>query len=315
MKISIKQNRNVQLCSYGLIASGYDLYDHHDENLVDVVNLIHETFSMDASVKPYFAWARSGQISVNPYWPKGSGVITASLFINPSNNSINLSKYLQHEQLVASNTVWQEQDYQQWISELPKIIAMMADMDLNEVDASLQKIQQERSILFQICIEDTISILDNFLDDKISINELVYIPNVLLAPELTDFVHERTHLYVLSAEPRINSMVHELLHCALHDSILEISETRLATLLEQADLKKLQALGYSWDSGQESNRRIVEESIVRCITVMLESENHRIRGEKIQLLRQEGFIIPDSLASFSREKITLKKTREFIASI
>ena len=315
MKVLIEQNRNVQLCAYGLIASGYDLYDRHDADVVDVVNLIHETFSMDASVKPYFARARSEQIAVNPYWPKASGVITASLFVDSSSRHLNLSEYLQHEQQAASNVVWKEPDYQQWIRGLPEIIALMENMNLAEVDAALRRILQARSILFQTCIEDTMSILDAFLDDRIGTDELVFIPNVLLAPELTDFVHQGNRLYVLAAEPRIGSMIHELLHCALHDAIAAIPETKLTTLLRQADLKRLHELGYAWDESPESNRRIVEESVVRCMTVLLESESDRIRDEKIQSLRQGGFIVPDNLTSFPCEKMTLKRAREFIAGI
>jgi hypothetical protein len=315
VKITIKHNRNVQLCSYGLIASSYDLYDRHDANLVDAVNLIHEAFSTAFSIKQYFAQARSEQISVNPYWPKGSGVVTASLFVDSSTNHIDLSRYLQHEQQAASNMVWQEHDYQQWISQLPEIISIIDSLNLNEVDAALRTILQERSSLFQTYIDETVSILDAFLDDGIKVDELIYIPTVLLAPELTDFVHAGSLLYVLAAEPRVNSMIHELLHLALHDTIAKISEAKLTALLKQADLEKLQVLGYSWDSSEESNRRIVEESIVRCITVMLESKNDQVRQEKFQLLRREGFIMPLDLSLFPYKQLTLKQAREFIAVI
>ena len=79
MKIEI--NRNLFLACMGLVLSGDDSYDHRDADLSHLVDRIRAAgFSIDA--RSWFAQARTGQVAVNPYWPRGSQLAAACFFIS-----------------------------------------------------------------------------------------------------------------------------------------------------------------------------------------------------------------------------------------
>lgn len=72
MPITIKVNEYLFISYVGLVASGYELTDKNDTEVMRFVDDIRNTSFKD-SVVEYFKKARSTNV-INPYWPYGSAV-------------------------------------------------------------------------------------------------------------------------------------------------------------------------------------------------------------------------------------------------
>lgn len=95
------------------------------------------------------------------------------------------------------------------------------------------------------------------------------IPNPLQSPMLADFVHKDDAVHAIVAEPRLTSVVHELLHGvfagALRDSRAAVLDFR--HLFTSALVSSMTNLQYAWDGGDESWLRVFEETLVRAASI------------------------------------------------
>jgi hypothetical protein len=74
--MKVENNRYLFYILIGLISSGANAYDHND---VDISSLAERIGKLKISddIKTWFSRAKTGQVEVNPYWPRGSAVATA----------------------------------------------------------------------------------------------------------------------------------------------------------------------------------------------------------------------------------------------
>ncbi|NMB95607.1 MAG: hypothetical protein GYA02_03215, partial [Clostridiaceae bacterium] len=79
MPISIRVNEYLFMSYVGLVASGYELTDKNDTEIMRLVDDIRDTGFKD-NVIEYFKKVRSTN-RINPYWPYGSCISAASFFI------------------------------------------------------------------------------------------------------------------------------------------------------------------------------------------------------------------------------------------
>ena len=118
MNLKVENNRYLFYILAGLVSSGADAYDHDDVDISALADRIGEVDISD-DVKAWFARARTGQVEVNPYWPRVSALAAACFFVGNGNFDID-AFFTFFESAAVSDPIGTE-DFRAWISGLPKV--------------------------------------------------------------------------------------------------------------------------------------------------------------------------------------------------
>jgi hypothetical protein len=293
IKIELEQPEKVNLTAIGLIASGYDLYSKTDPCIPQLANEIIDQFKGEERIKNYFARARSNQVQVNPYWPKGSGIMAASLFVSEDYSSFDLDHYSQFERESNSSALWNNRDYLNWVLGLKEMLRDIRDFPTTSaILKTIAAIIKRRRATIYKQLTDAKQIISEFINDSFDPGNMVFIPNVLQAPESTDYVRKENTLYVLAVSPDHSSLIHELLHSCLlphRDQIQSL--VQLNGIQQCFEPQKLRELGYSWDESFDSTIRCVEESLVRSLTEIVSPKSYQEKKASLQYLSRQGFLV------------------------
>lgn len=268
--LSIELNENLLLGSIGLTASGYDLADKDDPEIQAVIAAIRAAGFAD-DVCAYFARARTDQYAVNPYWPRGSCLSSACLFID-SAFSFALDAYLAFERTAGASAAHQDSEFLAWIQELPAFLRrIQADSAYLLICASYQALVASRMEGYRAAgagIERCLRDFGCSSDGR----RIVFIPNLLQARAMADFVIQGNTIYVITTHPNATTILHEYLHPIVGqyrdlwaDYVASASFDRLV------DRDKMKTWGYLWDASPEARTRASEECAVRGIAAVLAS--------------------------------------------
>ena len=199
----MKNNRNLFYILAGLVYSGADAYDYND---ADVSALAERIGSLDISenIKNWFSRARTGQVEVNPYWPRGSALATACFFVDDGNFDID-SFITFFESAAVSDPIGMD-DFHAWISELPKVLSYMEMLpDMQSLWAEYNRIVDSRMPKWTCVIDEAVNTAKGFFGNNAP--EMNFAPN-LFAAYSTDFVRVGNRITTIAAEPDVESMLH-----------------------------------------------------------------------------------------------------------
>lgn len=312
MSIKMQLTEPIFLTSIGLIASGYDLYNKNRLDIVEIIDVIKKEY-VDLEVINYFKESRTDTCSVNPYWPRGSAICAASLFLTPDYSNIDLEAYLSFERQSNSSALWQDNEFIQWVKLLPHYLRLIKQHSKTEeiirlIKKCIGKYEEE----FCAELNKANKILEEFKADTKC--EVVYMPNLLQADQCTDYIKVKNILYVVATKPRFSSIVHEYLHLCMEPHRELMAEGYKAYEGKELFLKeKLSALGYLWDDGFNSHLRCLEEGFVRGLTILISECNEKEKRNELEELKNEGFLIADKLRSFTTVKVTEEMLGDIIS--
>ena len=309
----IENNKFLFYVSVGLTASGYDGYDHDDAAISALVGQIHAAGFSD-EVKAWFACARTGQVELNPYRPRGAALAAACFFMD-DDYTFDFSHFLSFLKRAGVSDPVGKKDFKSWAVSLPDILR---DIDGNPATEGLWneycRIINERSSEWQKNMKTVISIVRQFFIDKYknSLFEISFAPN-LFTPYSTDLVRVRERIIVVSPSPDIESMLHEAMHVAVTKYWEKFtSHAGEYGLGNFADREKMGKFGYMPDDTAASAARVIEECFVRALAVILSRGN----DERLQAHTDSGFYsVPFIGWNLKQIKISYLNLGEFIDDI
>jgi len=267
--MKVEKNRKLFFVLAGLVSSGANAYDHND---TEVAALAERIVSLDISIniRTWFSHARTGQVEVNPYWPRGSALSAACFFVEKG--IFDIDTFFSFFESTAISDPIGIDDFRLWISELPKVLLYMeTQSDLQSLWDEYNRIVEKRMPKWICVIDEANKTAQRFYNDNAP--EMSFSPNLFSAYS-TDFVRTGNKIITIAAEPDIESMLHETLHtivAAYRDRILTYSEKH--GLIGFADRDKMMELGYMEDDSASSITHVIEECFVRAISVVLAGKN------------------------------------------
>ncbi|MCL2409411.1 MAG: hypothetical protein FWC96_07335 [Oscillospiraceae bacterium] len=262
--MNIENNKFLFYVYVGLTASGYDGYDHSDADISALAGKIH-TAGFSDRIKSWFARARTGQVEVNPYWPRGSQLSAASFFIN-GEYAFDVNTFFSFiENAGGVSDPIGVDDFRLWISELPGILQ---ELDAHPATAALwdeySRIVSTRASGWGGEIEKTIKAAEQFFGKDIP--TLAFAPN-LFTPYNADFVRIGSRIITVAQSPNAETMLHETAHTAIasyRTQFTGFAETY--GLRNFADKSKMLKFGYMEDESAASIAHVIEECFVRAIS-------------------------------------------------
>ena len=297
----------------GLLGAGYELFDRSNPVLCCIAQALKRKFIDKNQLREYFGKARTNENAINPYWPRGSGIVGAAFFTDPALEVLDLSAYLSHESATASHSAWKNREYLDWIGQLPTHLRLLNEIDLVEqhrlLDSEYQSVKGNYEDLIRVSEE----LLSGFLDVPIEVDNLNFIPNFLQAPELTDVIREGKTVHVIATKPRTESLIHELIHCVIHDELTRIPPSKLKAPLTDLDLDSMAAYGYYCKYKDETTLRVIEESLVRLVVAVLSTPDDL--DSAMLGLREEGFWCPEAFVNQFADQPKLSKLKELIGKL
>lgn len=308
--MNIENNKFLFYVCAGLTASGNDGYDHSDADISVLAREIHfANFSDD--IKAWFARARTGQVEVNPYWPRGSALAAACFFMD-DNYTFDISHFLSFIKRAGISDPVGKKDFKNWVIDLPDILRSIEyNHAIEELWAEYCDIVNARSLKWQRNIKIAVDSVKRFFLNKYGENmfELSFAPN-LFAPHSADFVRVRNRIIVIASSPDAETILHEAMHVALtkyrEKFTAHAEEYGLGAF---ADTGKMLELGYMEDESTASVARAIEECFARALSVILSGG----KDEHLQVHSDSGFdSVPFLGWNIRRLKISYVNLGEFI---
>lgn len=313
--LSIESNENLLLGHIGLTASGYDLADKDDPEIQSLIAAIRAAEFAD-DVGAYFARARTNQYAVNPYWPRGSCLSSACLFID-SAFSFALDEYIAFERAAGASAAHQDGEFRTWIRELPdwlrRIQAHRAYPSLRDSYQALVASRMEGYRAASAGIERCLRDFGCSSDGR----RIIFVPNLLQARAMADFVTQGNTTYVITTQMDATTILHEYLHPIVGQyRSLWSTYAASASFPRLVERAKMRACGYLWDASPEARMRALEESAVRGIAAVLASW-----GQEIDLPAygrwnaDSGFmLVPAIIAQAKQQKPTVGNLEAYLRS-
>ena len=262
----IKNNPKIFYMACGLIAEGDRRYDKNDAEIAALADKVRK-IPMDDDILQWFNLAKTGQVDINPYWPRGHAMLIATLFVE-EDGTFNIDQFLQFLHDIKAKDPVGEYQFRIWIAHMPKI--------LTYVEGKFRALWKEyceiifaRMPLWMPEIEASRIPLKEFFGA--SVPKLVLTPNLFASPFAADFVRrEENTVIVIACKPDVESMLHEALHTEIvkcRDKFKAFGESNGLTGF--ANLKKMKKLGYMQKDNPTYIAHVIEECFVRALSIIL----------------------------------------------
>lgn len=292
MKMLISRELFAAYC--GLLKAGYDLYDPHDSIAHQVNCAVQEMAIPQASIA-YFECARTEQITVNPYYPRGNDMGAMCFFADDR-----LEDGFRFLRESGSPEV-DDPSFHDWIAGLSgHLTAVQETEGFASAFASWQAALSRRFV----DVESEIRAAERRLTDALGIRQdISFAPNPLQSPFQTDFVRRDGQLIVIATAFVRESAIHEALHpyVAAHRGTLAQMLTQRGLRLF-ADEQRLRQYGYLWDDSPESQLHAMEECVVRALCGVVD-DSLDLFGY-IERNRAQGFVcIADMIEKMSHMSV------------
>ena len=306
-KFSIEPNKGLFATYVGLVASGYDLVDKNDKDIVELYDHI-TSIDWSRNIIDYCKYARTNKNKVNPYWPLGSILTSACFFIF----TINASKYETFEDFISfqrSIGNVREEEFNDevinWLKKLPSVIdSIMGNHTFDELWNNYQHIIGVRTEDYSRILEKADRVINNFrADSQLALPYIVFSPNLLQSSYIADFVTKGNTIIIIKTSPDVLSVVHEFLHSViklLRDSFKKYIRKYDFGLM--VDKTKMLSYGYMWNESEESMINALEESFVRALSIAMTTQSYKAEqvSEYIQRDVDAGFKLVPIIVQHAR---------------
>ena len=280
--MNVENNRSLFYVAAGLVSSGADAYDHNDAEISALVKQICE-LALSENMQSWFARARTGQVEVNPYWPRGSAIATACFFVENGHFDVDACFSFFDSAGAMADPIGAD-DFRAWISDLPKVLSYFETLPvIRPLWEEYSRIAGNRMSAWELMIDRAVKKAHEFFGENVP--EMTFAPN-LFAAYSTDFVHVGNKIITIASEPDVESMLHEVLH-----TVVAVYRAQIAAFAGQhglcgfANCYKMIEFGYMVDDSAASVARAIEECIVRAVSVVLANKN----DERLQSHVEYGF--------------------------
>lgn len=315
----IRPNKNIFTTFIGLTISGHDLAKGNCEE--EILNLISR-IEYDEDIISYFKQAKTSTCKVNPYWPRAFLLSLSCLFMTEESPHvyIDFQKLLNHiEGLDQVNPKEKNNELINWLEKLPSMIDRLQDnVMVHHIWIKYISLVEKNMDDYRFLCSQSLSLIKNvfeILEDNLP--KLIIIPNYLQAVESTDLVAIGDEIYIITANPDKESIVHELLHHVLDKELKNcedlIKENK--ALLEPV-LDDMIHYQYAWAYDKRSWLRIFEENFMRASSIWVVFHDSKAKARTNAKLHEDyGFIyVPVILEEFFSNWNGLSNFREFIKS-
>lgn len=289
MPISIRVNEYLFMSYVGLVASGYELTDKNDTEIMGLVDDIKNTSFKDDAIE-YFNKARSTNV-INPYWPYGSCISAASFFIK----DYEFNSFDDYVAFIKScGFGGHEGWFWDWIKELPDVLRQIKEnAGYSRLWKRYQDIIQARLDDYNRQIKIIESVINKFANMPYSIE---FSPNLLQLPGMADFVKQGDRTVVITTYPTEISILHEFLH-----PFISVHRGMISTLLPAVNLDKwvntesMITYGYMRDDSEDSKVHALEECFVRGISIGISNVSNQEKAQYCKWSYDSGFLIVNEI--------------------
>ncbi|MDD5190649.1 MAG: hypothetical protein PHE50_06385 [Dehalococcoidales bacterium] len=266
-----------------------DKSDLEIQHLVKAIN----TIDFGNNIIQYFSKARTNRYPVNPYWPRGSCITAASFFINEDNKWQNFDDYLAFEKSANTSREFENPDFTRWIAQLPDFIKGIKNFkEYQGIWSAYQQLLTVSLPVYSSILAETERRINAFNQGSPNDAQVVFAPNLLQSPFAADNVSKNDTVFVVTTRPEISILIHEYLHPIFRqhrDLLIILIGTTDFNLM--ADTGKMAANGYLWDESIEAKLRVLEESLVRGISLALATGNADESPIMASWQADQGFIL------------------------
>jgi hypothetical protein len=308
--MNIENNKQLFLAGIGLVASGSNGHDPSDAEVLHLVSMVRSA-AFPNVVTDWFACARTGQVTVNPYWPRGSFLAAACFFINDAFHFDRKAFFAFLESTGSLSDPIGIDDFMAWVSEAPAYLRLLHDHPLiPAIWDEYCQIIDKRSHKWRAMIDDAVGAANSFISSAEM--EMVFNPN-LFQPYSADFVRIGNRIVTISSTPDAETMLHETMHTVIarhREKILAFAvEHGLASF---ANRDTMMELGYMEDESATSIAHVIEECFVRALSVVLSGGSE----ERLQFHARYGCdSVPFIAQSIRREKTTSASLERLITVV
>ena len=305
----IKNNPKIFYLACGLLAEGDRRYDSGDAEITALADKIRKV-AVDANILQWFNLAKTGQVEVNPYWPRGHAMLMATLFMEEG-STLDIEPFVDFLEGVDMTDPIGREEFIEWIGRLPEILTY-AEGVFRDFWKEYCSIMFVRTNSWMPEIETSRLPLKEFFAGNVP--HLVLVPNLFAGPYAADFVccFENTVILV-ACKPDVESMLAK----ALHDKVVEHRGkidgfARRHSIAAFADYDKMKDLGYTQDDDPAQTGRIIEECFVRALSTILSGG-----GEgRMQVHIKCGFVgLPIIAEHFARHRPKAENLGVFISGV
>lgn len=295
--MNLEINKHLFAAYCGLVQSGYDLMDLSDPMVTAVYERIRN-LPLSEGLISYFGAARTEQIPVNPYYPRGSDLAVACFFSEEQ-------AYLRFLRSCGSPEA-EDEAFLHWIVDLPEMLQKIEGCPGFEELFSYYE--------GQVCkrfqrVSAELSALQGRLKRLGPAVQLLFAPNLLQSKYLADYALVREKLYLISTVFSRAAAVHEYLHVAMDGKAEWL--TQLIARYGAAYFVNLDAVKRI---GYESLEGAVEDCVVRALSALLaDQENIAEYGARNAAM---GFIaVPKLIARLPKKQVNDMTLDELLLSL
>ncbi|MDR0897478.1 MAG: hypothetical protein LBN04_06435 [Oscillospiraceae bacterium] len=265
----------------GLIHAGANYHNPADAPICGLVESIR-ALDLPAATKNWFCLARTGQVAVNPFYPRGSDLAAACFFLR--DGRLNETAYYAFLKACGSQDPIGEGDFREWMSRFAEILSgMFALPSAMALWHEYESIIADRSDAWCSMIASAQNKIHACYGDAAP--ELLFCPN-LFNQYLADYVRLDNQIIVIAIEPNGESMLHEALHplfAAYRDRFLAYADKQ--PIAPFADEAAMLETGYMADASAAAKAHVLEECFVRALSVVLSGGG----SERVDFHQRCGF--------------------------
>ena len=252
-------NKHLFAAYCGMIKGGYDLMERSDPIVANICKFLAETDFCDSAAH-YFACARTGEVAVNPYFPRGSDLAVACFFQEKS-----LPEYLRFLDYCESPER-NDAGFIEWISQLPRVLTgIESHREFNRLYLCYRNLLRERFAGFSAQAAKCEEIFQSAaLFPQPSL--IAFAPNLLQSKYLADYAVVDGTLYVIAYTFAPEAIIHEYLHTLLkpHQSLL-LNAVRRHGINKFINVNATIALGYMNSDSPFGAAHALEDCVVRAL--------------------------------------------------
>lgn len=285
-QIRISSIREISAVYFALLQCGYDYYT--PERSDAHIRLMHR-FSNQLQVPEFFHGIKQDTCQVYPYWPRAAILETAVFFLRPDLTGFTDFHQFKRKIMSASNIQNEERDHRlwDWIANFPSAVNTVISSEqfqsyytweqewIAEENDRCRKMLDEAGPHLDLCI--------NKYDSPVRTIEIVI--NPIKCVYAADYHTVENKLIFTSGAFRLDSMIHELLHTAVHPAI---ERFRDRILEQQPHLPDIDPSYYL--SGSETG-------------VLNAWEDYAVRQLTSHILRNES---PENIPAFLQDLLSAK---------
>jgi len=300
----IKNNPKIFYLACGLLAEGDRRYDANDAEVAALALKIRRA-PVDSDILQWFNLAKTGQVGVNPYWPRGHSMLTGCFFFDDYFDVDSFSEFIEGTNM--ADPIGPD-EFKEWIGRLPLVLDY-AEGKFRDFWKEYCAIVISRMASWMAEIEASHLPLKEFFGKAVP--NLVFAPNLFASPFAADFVRTPDDgIIVIACKPDVETILHEALHIEIakhRSNIMNFAERY--GIKGFANAHKMKQLGYMPSDSPISAGHVIEECFVRVLSVILSGGGEkRLQGH----VRQGFSGLPAIAKYFKNHRPTSDSLGEFI---